>query len=73
MDKEIKKIVRELESEGWVKQDGKKHLKFRHPNSKKTLVMSRTPSCHHAYMNIRKQAERYLRENNEEKACPDLR
>ena len=66
MDKEIKDIVRELEADGWVREPGKKHLKFSHPKLKRKLIMARTPSCHHAYMNIRKQAARMLREAQQE-------
>lgn len=54
--KNMKKVIKQLESEGWVAERSK-HIILRHPEYG-TIVASGSPSCQHAYKNVLKAAEK---------------
>lgn len=65
----IKGILRELMSEGWTVISKNTHIKLRSPSGKSTLSMSMSPSCRHAHKNIRKDANKIIQKEQNEKAA----
>lgn len=59
MKKEIKKILRQLDQQGWRIKDTGKHIKAYPPDrSKRMVVLPRTPSDHRALKNAISQLRR---------------
>lgn len=52
-NKELRRILKEAEANGWVFSRGRKHIKGKH-TSGKTTAMAVTPSDHRALLNIQK-------------------
>ena len=61
MSKEMNSLIKDLLKEGWEEVSNNKHLKLKW-KGKRVLVVSRSPSCHRAHLNIRKQADRIMKE-----------
>lgn len=50
--KDIKKLIKRLESEGWrIEVGGSTHYKMKHPRGG-MVIAAMSPSCCHAYKNI---------------------
>jgi predicted RNA binding protein YcfA (HicA-like mRNA interferase family) len=56
--KEVKKLIKELEREGWVKVSQNKHIKMRHPTITGIIIVPSSPRCPHWEKNLRKQIQR---------------
>ena len=52
-NKELKLLLKDAESRGWVFSKGVRHIKGKHPSGK-TATISVSPSDRRALMNIRK-------------------
>lgn len=52
------KIFDAANSYGYEYKGGNKHYKFFHPVTRKTVVVSITPSCHHSTQNALKDLRR---------------
>lgn len=52
-NKELKKVLKEAEGNGWVFAKGNRHIKGKHPSGKTTTI-SISPSDQRALMNIKK-------------------
>lgn len=52
-NKELKKLLKEAESNGWVFSKGERHIKGKH-SSGKTTTISISPGDRRALMNIKK-------------------
>lgn len=62
-NKDIQRIVRDLQRDGWEVAQGKKHYKAVCPGTGKVVVFSVTPSCHHAVKNIEGDIKRAMEVN----------
>lgn len=62
MSKEMDKVVKDLISEGWIEVSNNKHRKLKFKGRGAPLTVARSPSCHRAHKNIRKQADRIMKE-----------
>jgi predicted RNA binding protein YcfA (HicA-like mRNA interferase family) len=63
---DIKKLRRQLLREGWSIERGGNHYKAYHPKGG-FVVISVSPSCHHALRNIKGDINRLKQQHNEEK------
>lgn len=64
--KDLKKVIKELESEGWSASIGGKHRRISHPKYG-NVYCSITPSCQFVHKKVRRDADRlkekYEKEN----------
>lgn len=58
MDKDISRLLRSLEAEGWGIEYGGKHVKVRSPKTNKKVVISTSPSDHRAIKNTMSRLRR---------------
>jgi len=62
MKKEIKLIIKGLRAKGWLVDKSRNHWMAKHPSNGQSVLISATPSCHHALKNITsdiRRAEQY--------------
>lgn len=72
MDKDIKKILKDLKQKGWRVEHGT-HFRCYHPNGKDHLTIAKSPRCNHAVQNILSDIKRIERRLREEITAPPLR
>ena len=58
MSPEVARFVKELESQGWRRGSGRKHVKMLAPDGRGMMVLSLTPSDRKALTNARHLAKR---------------
>ena len=59
----IKKRIREIEALGWsVSHTRGTHLRCQHPEASRMVFTAATPSDHRAWMNLKHEFNRVLRE-----------
>lgn len=51
-NKDLRKILKEAEANGWVFEKRERHIKGRHPNGQ-TATIAQTPSDRRALLNIK--------------------
>ena len=58
---EIKKLLREVQLEGWLVTKGRKHYRLMPPGGGPMIFVSATPSDQRTLANVRSQIKRYSR------------
>ena len=67
MNKDIKEIIRDLQTDGWTLKSQNKHIKMQSPSGN-ILCFSVSPSCQFAARKIRRDAQRIMKEERSEMA-----
>jgi predicted RNA binding protein YcfA (HicA-like mRNA interferase family) len=57
---DVTRLLKQAMQEGWTREEGRKHIKMRHPSGA-LVVVSRTASDRRAMLNIKADLRRALR------------
>jgi hypothetical protein len=57
---DLTRTIRQLERQGLVYVQGRKHSKIRDPKTGRAVAISGTPRCPHAHKNVLRDVRKYL-------------
>lgn len=60
-DKDVKRLLKDLEHQSWTITQTKKHLKVYCPNGKPRVAVAVSPSDHRTYLNVRRELRNAVR------------